>query len=181
SPVTTVVFPRILEERSDSGELLVAIRSGQTLALRKASVFRERLEVATLEENMTTFHYMNGSGMERKLYHDPQTGAAVMLTRDRGLQLVGILSPTERIQPSPTSEYHSRGNIKHDILPLEQRKSDIDISTDVRLEGSDSRFKVSDLPNKTETEELEERSATSPCKLSPFTKNAAFIASSNPL
>ncbi|KAL1483756.1 hypothetical protein MTO96_032976, partial [Rhipicephalus appendiculatus] len=134
SPVTTVVFPRILEERSDNGELLVAIRSGQTLALRKASVFRERLEVATLEENMTTFHYMNGSGMERNLYHDPQTGAAVILTRGRGLRLVGILSPTERILPSLASGYHPRGSIKHDILPLKQRKPGVEISTEARLE-----------------------------------------------
>uniref|UniRef100_L7LTE8 Putative metalloprotease n=1 Tax=Rhipicephalus pulchellus TaxID=72859 RepID=L7LTE8_RHIPC len=164
SPVTTVVFPRMLEERSDSGELIVAIRSGQTLALRKTSVFPERLEVATLEDNRTTFHYMNGSGMEKNLYHDPQAGAAVMVTRGRGLRLVGILSPTERIQPSPVSGYHPSGSIKHEILPLEQRKSDDDISLDTRLEGSDQylRSTLSDLPNETETKVPEARSRPSP-------------------
>ncbi|KAL3229376.1 hypothetical protein MRX96_023680 [Rhipicephalus microplus] len=164
SPVTTVVFPEIIAERSDSGQLLVAIRSGQTLTLRKASVFLERLEVATLEDNRRTFHYMNGSGMERNLYHDPQTGAAVMLKRARGLRLVGILSPTERIQPSPTSQYHPRGSIKHEILPLEQRKSDNEISLEARLEGLDqySRSAKSDILNKTEDKVLEARSRSSP-------------------
>uniref|UniRef100_A0A224YEG5 Reprolysin n=1 Tax=Rhipicephalus zambeziensis TaxID=60191 RepID=A0A224YEG5_9ACAR len=164
SPATTVVFPQILAERSDSGELIVAIRSGQTLSLRKASVFQERLEVATLEENRTIFHYMNGSGMERNLYHDPQTGAAVMLTHGRGLRLVGILSATERIQPSPASEYHPRGSIKHEIMPLEQRKYDGDISSDARLKGADqySRSTFFDPTNKTESKILEARSGSSP-------------------
>ncbi|XP_037518040.1 metalloproteinase-like [Rhipicephalus sanguineus] len=163
SPVTTVVFPRILNERSDSGELLVAIRSGHTLALRKASVFRERLEVATLEEDRTTFHYMNGSGMERNLYHDPQTGAAVMLTRGRGLRLVGILSPTERIQPSPAAKYNATGSIQHDIQRLEQRTSDVDISSDVLLKDSNQYAKSlsSVPPNKTETQVPEARSGSS--------------------
>ncbi|XP_075749055.1 venom metalloproteinase antarease-like TtrivMP_A isoform X2 [Rhipicephalus microplus] len=164
SPVATVVFPEIIAERSDSGQLLVAIRSGQTLSLRKTSVFLKRLEVTTLEDNRRTFHYMNGSGMERNLYHDPQTGAAVMLKRARGLRLVGILSPTERIQPSPTSQYHPRGSIKHEILPLAQRKSDNEISLDARLEGLDqySRSTKSDILNKTENKVLEARSRSSP-------------------
>uniref|UniRef100_L7LTK9 Putative tick salivary metalloprotease n=1 Tax=Rhipicephalus pulchellus TaxID=72859 RepID=L7LTK9_RHIPC len=163
SPVTTVVFPRILEERSDSGELIVAIRFGHTLALRKASVFPERLEVATLEENRTTFHYMNGSGMERNLYHDPQAGAAVMLTQGRGLRLVGILSPTERIQPSLTAGYHPTGSIQHDVLPLEQRKSDGDISSDVLLEDNNEHANsTSSVPsNEAETRVLEARSGSS--------------------
>ncbi|XP_075749056.1 venom metalloproteinase antarease-like TtrivMP_A isoform X3 [Rhipicephalus microplus] len=107
---------------------------------------------------------MNGSGMERNLYHDPQTGAAVMLKRARGLRLVGILSPTERIQPSPTSQYHPRGSIKHEILPLAQRKSDNEISLDARLEGLDqySRSTKSDILNKTENKVLEARSRSSP-------------------
>ncbi|XP_049524858.1 uncharacterized protein LOC119455604 [Dermacentor silvarum] len=137
APVTTVVVPRILEERSDSGELVVAIRAGWTLALRKASVLREQLEVTTLEQNKKTIHYMNGSRMEQNLYHDPQARAVVILTRSRGLRLVGILSPTERIQPSVAAGYGTRGSVKHEIWPIAQTNSYAENSSDVFREDTD--------------------------------------------
>ncbi|XP_075550178.1 uncharacterized protein LOC142583575 [Dermacentor variabilis] len=135
APVPTVVVPRILEERSNSGELVVAIHAGWTLVLRKVSVLREHLEVTTLEEHEKRVHYMNGSRLEQHLYHDPQARAAVILTRTGGLRLVGILSPTERIRPSAAARYGTR--VKHDIFPIAQTDSDAENSSDVFREDVD--------------------------------------------
>ncbi|XP_049525007.1 uncharacterized protein LOC125946318 [Dermacentor silvarum] len=148
SPVNSTVFPRVLEERSDGGEVLVAIRAGQTLTLRKASVLRKELEVTTFDQEKEVIHYMNGTRMEQDLYHDSQARAAVILTRSRGLRLVGILSPTERIQPSASRRFRLEGLVKHDIIPIVLNHSDVDMTSDVTLQdpGVDSNTPSSDTP-----------------------------------
>ncbi|KAL1448273.1 hypothetical protein MTO96_044108 [Rhipicephalus appendiculatus] len=89
APTKAVVFPRIVQERSDTGELAVAISPGRTLTLTKASVLHEKLEVTIFERDKEVVHYS------------------------------GILSPTERIEPSALNIFGEGGAMSHDILPLE--------------------------------------------------------------
>lgn len=121
---TSIVFPRLLEERSGDGELLVAVRDNSTLTLRKASVLKEDFDVTTFEDGQQVLHRMNGRHMERNLYHDRERHAALMVTRHGGLRLTGILEGNSRIQPLDSTDADLASGIPHEIVPIEHKVAD---------------------------------------------------------
>ncbi|XP_077524400.1 venom metalloproteinase BumaMPs1-like isoform X2 [Amblyomma americanum] len=163
APVTAVVFPRVLEQRSDGGELLVAIRDNQTLRLRKASVLRRELDVTTFEGDKEVVHYMNGARIERDLYHDPEAHAVLVLTRGKRLRLFGIIGPTERIQPSPPTELHTGRGVKHEILRIVARDLNVKDTSGTIAQGTGAGLSMALTDKQTRAKNNPEgRSGTGP-------------------
>lgn len=121
---SSIVFPRLLEERSGDGELVVAVRDDTTLTLRKASVLKEDFDITTFERGHQVLHRMNGRSMERNLYHDPESHAALMVRRNGGLRLTGILEGHSRIQPLDSTGANLPSGIPHEIVPIENKATD---------------------------------------------------------
>ncbi|XP_077507709.1 venom metalloproteinase antarease TserMP_A-like isoform X2 [Amblyomma americanum] len=138
-PSPALVFPRLLEERSDSGELIVAIRVNQTLTLTRTSVLHDDVVVTTYGQDEEFVHHMNGKRIQQHLYHDPSSGSVVRLTRIGGLRIVGILGRTERIQPSTTAEVDAEGIVKHEVIPFVENSFEEGNTPTARIKGADIR------------------------------------------
>uniref|UniRef100_A0A023G7U8 Putative tick metalloprotease 1 n=1 Tax=Amblyomma triste TaxID=251400 RepID=A0A023G7U8_AMBTT len=160
----SVVFPKLLEERSDSGELIVTIRDNMTLILMRTSVLHEDVLVTTFRDDEQLVHHMNGKRMEQHLYHDSSTMSVVILTRSSGLRLVGILGGTERIRPSAAVEVDAEGAVKHEVTPFDEISFGIRNTSKARIIGADIRSNAAfrDDSEKHVLRETEARSGESP-------------------
>ncbi|XP_077529450.1 venom metalloproteinase antarease TserMP_A-like isoform X1 [Haemaphysalis longicornis] len=109
-----VVFPRLLEERSEDGEMFLRISDDLTLTLQKSSVAAPSLRVISFENGQEFTEFHNGVDIESSLYHDPKKLAAVSLTKqDSGIEVEGVVGPYMRIEPSPTRERSDDGLFAH--------------------------------------------------------------------
>ncbi|KAH6931021.1 hypothetical protein HPB50_021332 [Hyalomma asiaticum] len=82
---------------------------------------------------------------------------------DKKRRMVGILSPTERIQPSLSEMLDSKGPVEHDIIPIALTSFDAGDIANVDLEGTDleSNSMLSDTHNETGSMMLNARSGKS--------------------
>ncbi|XP_075748026.1 uncharacterized protein LOC119184072 [Rhipicephalus microplus] len=124
---------------------------------------REKLPLTTFEQDKEIIYYMNGSVVEQDIYCDPQALTSVSLTRYKGLRLVGILSPTEQIEPSAFEQDKTTGLVKHYIIPIMLQSSDNDKNMDSNSQGTDdgSNSTLSASRTKTGRADLTERSGES--------------------
>ncbi|XP_049274636.1 uncharacterized protein LOC119402510 [Rhipicephalus sanguineus] len=76
-----VVYPRLLEERSSDGGMMVKVHDDLTLNLRKGSVAARELRVLTEENGRLVTRFYNGEDIERNLYEDEKNIASVMVTK----------------------------------------------------------------------------------------------------
>lgn len=135
---SVLVYPRILEERSSDGRLLLHVHDGLTLSLRKASVAAPEFRVLTEEDGEEVTHIYQGEELDRFLYEDETQLATVhVMETDNGHEIEGVLGPDRRIQPAPGMERSEEGLIAHKIYKIENKRmvdeallpSSIDLST----------------------------------------------------
>ncbi|KAL3226972.1 hypothetical protein MRX96_024478 [Rhipicephalus microplus] len=116
-----VVYPRLLEERSSDGAMLIRLHDQLTLSLKKASVAAPEVRVLTEENGKTVAHVYNGEDLEKDLYEDEENIATVFVTKDgQGVYMNGLVGPRHRIEPIPFAERIEENVVSHAIYEIDQ-------------------------------------------------------------
>ncbi|XP_077494166.1 venom metalloproteinase BumaMPs1-like [Amblyomma americanum] len=118
-----LVYPRLLQERSANGELLLRVNDDMTLRLRKSSVLASDLFFTTNADGKSEHTLWNGTRLEENLYYDSGYQSSVMLSQDdHALKVEGILSPNLRIKPLLTEERTVGAPMPHKLYEIEEPK-----------------------------------------------------------
>uniref|UniRef100_A0A131YYW8 Reprolysin n=1 Tax=Rhipicephalus appendiculatus TaxID=34631 RepID=A0A131YYW8_RHIAP len=114
-----LVYPRLLEERSSEGKLVLRIHDDLILNLERASVAAPQLRVLTEEDGASVTQMYDGHEINRNLYQDRHQLATVELKmRERNAEVTGIVGPHHRIEPVPTMERSESGLIAHMVYEI---------------------------------------------------------------
>ncbi|XP_040074533.1 uncharacterized protein LOC115321139 [Ixodes scapularis] len=111
-----LVYPHVIEARSDGDQLTLFIDEDTTLSLQPADVFSKSFLLQYEEGGTPVKQYMNGMELNKMVYHDTDQRAAVSLERDNGLRVHGIIRDSLRIRPVGISGRSSAGRILHEIF-----------------------------------------------------------------
>ncbi|XP_054930448.1 venom metalloproteinase BumaMPs1-like [Dermacentor andersoni] len=115
---STIVYPRMLESRSEDGTKVLMINDDLTLNLRKASVFSEEFLIHTTMDGKPIAYHMLGAEMEKNLYDDEEKMATVHVTDEDGVSVEGVLGHTLRIKPLEGMERSSSGERPHQLYEI---------------------------------------------------------------
>nr|XP_037273239.1 uncharacterized protein LOC119165158 [Rhipicephalus microplus] len=118
-----LVYPELLQQRSDDGRLLLRINRDMTLRLERSLVLANDLFFSTNSAGKYENTLWNGSRIQENLYHDSKHQSSVMLYQDgHTLRVKGILSPTLRIKPILLGERSRDPRILHKVYEIEDPK-----------------------------------------------------------
>ncbi|XP_049274638.1 disintegrin and metalloproteinase domain-containing protein 10-like [Rhipicephalus sanguineus] len=146
-----LVYPRLLEERSSDGRMVMHLYDNLTLNLRKASVAARNFRVLEHEDGHEVTHFFNGEDIERNLHEDEKQFATVHVRRkESGIEVEGVVGLDQRIQPVPTTERSDDGLIPHVIYQIERKEMlDIEMALNTKdvLTPEERRHEAQDLPS----------------------------------
>ncbi|KAK8783115.1 hypothetical protein V5799_015546 [Amblyomma americanum] len=115
-----LVYPRLLEERSAEGRLVLRVHDGLVLSLRRATVAAPRVRVLTSENGRSVTQFHDGDKINRNLYEDENKLASLEVTKSQtGVTMRGLVGPHHRIQPMPVMEKSGDGVVPHFIHEIE--------------------------------------------------------------
>ncbi|XP_077529816.1 venom metalloproteinase BumaMPs1-like [Haemaphysalis longicornis] len=144
-PEPRLVYPRLLEERSPEGRMVMRVHDDLTLNLRKASVAAPKLRVLTEEDGVTVTRFYDGADIEKYLYEDEEKIATVHVTSsEHGLEMRGVVGPRHRIAPMLTSERSEGGVVPHIIHEIEEEEM---FDKSVNLESKDHKRMITERQN----------------------------------
>lgn len=126
-PVETgeVVFPRLIESRTTSGQLSLVVNKEIHLDLKPSTVFSDTVTVKTYEGKTPTRNWISGAKLNKKLFHDSNKMASVFVSQNGNLQVEGVLSATKAIKPLSTPVHKSRsGAMPHIIFNIRESATD---------------------------------------------------------
>ncbi|XP_037580645.1 venom metalloproteinase antarease-like TtrivMP_A [Dermacentor silvarum] len=132
-----LVYPRLLEERSADGRLVLHLHDKLTLNLRKASVAARHFRVLEHENGREVTHLFSGEDIERNLHEDERQFATVHVRRkETGVEVEGVVGPYQRIQPVPERERSDEGPIPHMIYEIEKKEM---LDIEMAVSANDAR------------------------------------------
>ncbi|KAK8757152.1 hypothetical protein V5799_000145 [Amblyomma americanum] len=118
-----LVYPRLLEERSPDGKMVLHLHDDLTLNLEGASVAAPRMRVLTQENGRPSTKFYDGEEINRNLYQDAEKMATVSLkAAGKSVELEGVVGPNHRIHPLPTMERSESGLVPHMIHEIERNE-----------------------------------------------------------
>ncbi|XP_040074528.1 uncharacterized protein LOC115331446 [Ixodes scapularis] len=115
-----LVYPRVIEARNYGNQLTLFINEDITLSLEPADIFPETLLLRYDEDGNPVKQYMNGTELNKMVYHDTDQRAAVSVERDNGLRVHGIIGESLRIKPVNIMGQSSAGLIAHEIFGVDE-------------------------------------------------------------
>ncbi|XP_040074537.1 A disintegrin and metalloproteinase with thrombospondin motifs 5-like [Ixodes scapularis] len=118
-----LVYPRLIEARNYGSQLTLFINEEITLSLGPADIFPETFLLQYDEGASRVIHNMNGTELNKMVYHDTDQRAAVSVERDKGLRVHGIIRDSLRIRPVIIVERSSAGHIAHEIFSVDEHFS----------------------------------------------------------
>lgn len=113
-----VVYPHILESRSENGEKVLKVNDELIFKLKTGTIFAEKLAFKDDEEHLGEY-YLNGSEYNKYIYLDEENGTIVSLFETDGLCVTGILGGNLRIQPREYNNRPTNGQVAHVIERLD--------------------------------------------------------------
>ncbi|XP_049274431.1 venom metalloproteinase antarease-like TtrivMP_A isoform X2 [Rhipicephalus sanguineus] len=110
-----IVYPRLLESRDQSGQLILHVHDGLTLTLEKSSVLAKDLQFVSSSYTDSYTEILNGKELEKNLYHDRthQSSLIVDQVPEGGVRVRGILTHNRRITPLDVSSRSAAGGGAH--------------------------------------------------------------------
>uniref|UniRef100_G3MNQ2 Peptidase M12B domain-containing protein n=1 Tax=Amblyomma maculatum TaxID=34609 RepID=G3MNQ2_AMBMU len=130
APQSRLVYPRLLEERSSDGRMVLHLHDDLTLNLRKTSVAAREFRVLENVDGHDLTHFFKGEEIDRNLHEDERQFATVhVIKKESGVHVEGIVGPEHRIQPMPEMKRSDEGFIAHMIYKIERNKMlDIEVA-----------------------------------------------------
>ncbi|XP_049511255.1 uncharacterized protein LOC119465282 [Dermacentor silvarum] len=113
-----VVYPHLIESRSDEVSKVIRIAENITLHLKKSSLLGKEFLLRTYQGDVMEHNYLDGEILEENLYHDTQSFASVIVSDDDGLKVEGIISPHQGIKPLYSRERMRQRNVPHVVYAL---------------------------------------------------------------
>ncbi|XP_050046205.2 venom metalloproteinase BumaMPs1-like [Dermacentor andersoni] len=132
SRVLGVVYPRLLESRSEDGNKVIRIAEDITLNLQKSSLLGKEFLLRAYQGDIMEHNYLDGQMLEENLYHDSRALASVIVSDDDGLKVEGIISPQQGIKPLSSREGMRPGNNPHVLFALAPETYQHDTNTSSR-------------------------------------------------
>uniref|UniRef100_V5ICN9 Putative tick metalloprotease n=2 Tax=Ixodes ricinus TaxID=34613 RepID=V5ICN9_IXORI len=115
-----IVFPRLLEERSEGGKHIVLVNKDLRLELQKASILSERVLLRGFFGKNMDPKMENGTELEKNLYEDrKKSSTVIMMKSEEGITLKGILNEDLKIEPLLVMQRISGKEIPHRISKIE--------------------------------------------------------------
>ncbi|XP_070392168.1 venom metalloproteinase antarease TserMP_A-like [Dermacentor albipictus] len=121
---TTIVYPRMLESRSEDDVKIVKISDDITLTLRKSSVFSEELLIHSTRDGVPIAYHTKGAELEKYLYHDEEQMASVDLSEEDAISIEGVLGGNLRIKPVEGMERSEGGQLAHQLYEVSPQNGD---------------------------------------------------------
>nr|XP_037273466.1 venom metalloproteinase antarease-like TtrivMP_A [Rhipicephalus microplus] len=144
----STVYPVVLEERSESDALVLRIHHGLSLKLSKVSVATEALRLRSNFDGMFTDHIINGTEIQASLFEDKVNMATLSVEKTSdGVKVMGLLNPTERIEPALFERRLIPGRLPHVVKKIQQPLSLERISEQKLKEISSRKDVPTNMPN----------------------------------
>ncbi|XP_077530259.1 venom metalloproteinase antarease TserMP_A-like [Haemaphysalis longicornis] len=122
SKTEVLVYPRILESRSERGGVLLHIHDGLQLNLEKSSVLARDFSFRMADGNETEDVLLDGRELQRDLYHDSRLQSSVIVKQVNGaVEVRGILNHELRIAPVAAAKRSTDGATLHKVFKVKER------------------------------------------------------------
>ncbi|XP_054934143.1 venom metalloproteinase antarease TserMP_A-like [Dermacentor andersoni] len=113
-------YPRILQERTTAGNLVLKLNEEITLNLERSTVLADNLVFVTNSNGINEVETIQTSHIQETIYHDTHYQASVTVRqKDGNVEVEGIINDNLRIKPLPEGERSLQGQMLHKIYEVD--------------------------------------------------------------
>uniref|UniRef100_A0A131YL36 Reprolysin n=1 Tax=Rhipicephalus appendiculatus TaxID=34631 RepID=A0A131YL36_RHIAP len=114
------VYPRILQQRSAEGNMVLKLNDKLTLNLERSKVLADSLLFVTTDKDLHEVDMVDTSHIQENIYHDTRYQSSLMVRQKEGnVEVEGIVNHNLRIKPIPEGERSAEGQMVHKIFQVD--------------------------------------------------------------